>query len=74
MGMIDIVEELIKKSNEKNITLKELSRKSGISYRTIMSWCEGNANPTFYNIQCVFEALGMEICIRKKQEGNEENL
>ena len=72
--MIDIVEEIEREAEMQKISFMEISRKSGVCYRSLSAWKTGAVNPSFYNVQCVLKTLGLEICLRKKKEENEENI
>ena len=52
-----IGERLFKIMNEKNITMPELSRMTGISRHTIFDWQRRNTNPGADKIMVICEAL-----------------
>jgi transcriptional regulator with XRE-family HTH domain len=47
---------------EQGISRRELCRRSGISYRTVESWCSGyRKSPDVYQLWRVARALGCQI-------------
>ena len=47
------------------MSIPELAQKSGVNYYTIHSWPKRNS-PTLTNLESVANALGYEVCLRKK--------
>ena len=60
-----ILKEFI--SEIKKYGLKKASRKSGVSYMTIVSWCNGKNIPTLINAQKVADAMGLEFLLFEKE-------
>jgi transcriptional regulator with XRE-family HTH domain len=47
----------------KKITLKEISKNTGISRNTLSSMERGKGNPSFSTVQSYIEAIGVKIII-----------
>lgn len=45
----------------KEITIRELSLKSGVSQQTISNWRNGKSTPSWTTLQKITVALGIEI-------------
>ena len=70
-----IGERLFKIMNEKNISMPELSRMTGISRHTIFDWQRRNTNPGADKIMVICEALQItpeELLIGKQDNENPE--
>ena len=68
-----IGERLFKIMNEKNISMPELSRMTGISRHTIFDWQRRNTNPGADKIMVICEALQItpeELLIGKQDNEN----
>ena len=66
-----IGERLFKIMNEKNISMPELSRMTGISRHTIFDWQRRNTNPGADKIMVICEAL--QITPEELLVGNQDN-
>ena len=68
-----IGERLFKIMNEKNISMPELSRMTGISRHTIFDWQRRNTNPGADKIMVICEALQItpeELLVGKQNDDN----
>ena len=54
-------EALVRAKLYRNITRRDVARKSGVSYNTIGSWLRGETNPTFFMLKSVINACGYRV-------------
>ena len=66
--MINFIREERKRQH---ISLKELSNKSGVSWRTISNWEYNGIMPTIDNFQKVLNALGYDLIIAPQNKLSE---
>lgn len=46
----------------------ELSKRTGLSRSTYKQWMNGTYKPTLRTLMIVCDALGLELCIRRKKD------
>ena len=66
MTEITDIHELLKKSIlDSNLSIAEISRKSGIEVSTIRRWVHDIHTASIDNAQCVLSVIGKELTIRE---------
>jgi hypothetical protein len=61
-----MVRELYKVANAERAKMKEMASKAGVPYGTIQNW-RVNSIPTVSTLEAMFNVLGYELCIRKRE-------
>lgn len=64
----DLIFELINLRTTNNITQSQLEKMSGIDRTTIWRYEKCDRVPNLLNFTKILNAMGYEICIRKKEE------
>jgi predicted transcriptional regulator len=67
MHLKEIIRVIKKRRDMLNVTQEMLADLSGVGLRTIKKFESGQANPTLSTIQKMANTLGLEICIRIKE-------
>lgn len=66
--MSDVEKILKEKILESDMSVSEISRKSGVSSGAIFGWLNNQKTPTIWNVSFVLDVLGYELFIRQKEE------
>ena len=66
--MEDIIAAIVKRKEETGMTWREISKRSGVAYHTILGWVEKLHSPRLDAIQWVLYALGMRLTLNSIEE------
>ena len=70
-GLIDTIKE---RRENLQVTQEDLANLSGVGLRTLKQFESGKGNPTLKTIQKLADVLGLEVCLKvKNNEINEIN-
>lgn len=67
MSNIRIGEKIKLLREQKEWSQRKLSEKSGIGPNCVSNYEAGKHEPTYFAIECLLEAMGYELVVRKKQ-------
>lgn len=56
-----IKEQLLKIISERNLSIRKIAEKAGLSLRTVQSWIYCGIEPTLTNAEKVFKVLGYKL-------------
>lgn len=63
--MEDIIDALVKRKESSGMTWREISKRSGVCYHTILGWIEKRHAPHLDSLQWVLYTLGMRLVLEK---------
>ena len=64
-GLVDAIK--LRRENL-SVSQENLAKTSGVGLRTLKQFESGKGNPTLQTIQKLVDALGLEICLRVKNQ------
>lgn len=68
-GVDPMVRFLFEEMHRQQCTDEELQKRTGINCRTFYHW-RASSQPTVGNLQACLNALGFELTVRRKRDGN----
>lgn len=66
--MEDIIAAIVIRKEETGMTWREISKRSGVCYHTILGWIEKRHAPHLDSLEWVLYALGMRMILVKIEE------
>lgn len=66
--MEEIIAAIVRRKEETGMTWREISRRSGVCYHTILGWIEKRHAPHLDSVQWVLYALGLRLTLAKIEE------
>lgn len=62
---VNVADTILKRRSEMGLTLKELSKRSGVAVRTIGDWESGKRSPSVERLAWLLEALELKMEIKE---------
>ena len=66
--MEDIVAAIVNRKEETGMTWREISKRSGVPYYTVLNWIYNRNIPRLDTLQWVLYALGMRLALEKIED------
>ena len=66
--MEEIIAAIVSRKESSGMTWREISKRSGVCYHTILGWIEKRHAPQLDSLQWVLYALGMRLVLKKIEE------
>jgi transcriptional regulator with XRE-family HTH domain len=70
MHFQDLINTIKERRENLKVNQEELAKLSGVGLRTLKQFESGKGNPTLQTIQKIANVLGLEICLKVKNEIN----